>query len=71
MPGRGEHPQRTPFYGAMLMIMAMLIGIAVTAWSHPGTTVRAVFLVFALIVAIIGFGMTMRDNSRFRRRDGS
>jgi hypothetical protein len=68
---RGQHPQRTPFYGAMLMITAMLIGIAVTAWSHPATAVRAVVLVFALIVAIIGFGMTLRDNSRFRRRDGS
>ncbi|HEY2166605.1 MAG TPA: hypothetical protein VGH01_05540 [Jatrophihabitantaceae bacterium] len=68
---RGEHPQRTPFYGALLMIAGMLIGVAVTAWSHPAAAVRATFLVFALIVAIIGFGMTMRDNSRFRRRDGS
>lgn len=52
---------RTPFYGACLMVAAMFIGIAVTYWTHPPTAVRAVFLVLALIVAVVGILMTLRD----------
>ena len=58
---RGDHPMRTPFYGALLMIGAMLMGVAVTAWTHPPTPVRIVVLVAALLVAIAGFVMTLRD----------
>ncbi len=58
---RGEHPQRTPFYGVLLIVAAMLIAVAVTTWSHPPTVVRAVVLVLALLMALIGFAMTFRD----------
>jgi hypothetical protein len=54
---------RTPFYGACLIVAAMLAGLAVTYWSHPPTALRAVVLVAALLVALAGFVMTLRDNS--------
>lgn len=54
---------RTPFYGACLMVAAMFVGIAVTYWTHPSTALRAVFLVVALAMALIGIGMTLRDRS--------
>jgi hypothetical protein len=34
---RGEHPQRTPFYGAPVIVSAMLAGLAVQVWFHPPT----------------------------------
>ncbi|MGN6607526.1 MAG: hypothetical protein ACTHMS_11040 [Jatrophihabitans sp.] len=65
---RGDHPMRTPFYGALLIVAAMLAGVAVTAWTHPPTAVRAVVLVVALVAALAGLLMTLRDNTPPRRR---
>lgn len=59
---------RTPFYGVLLIVAAMLAGVAVTAWTHPSTLVRAIVLVLALLVALVGFGMTFRDLTPPRRR---
>ena len=64
---RGDHPMRTPFYGALLIVAAMLTGVAVTAWTHPSTVVRAIVLALALVIALIGFGLTLRDLTPPRR----
>ncbi len=58
---RGEHPQRTPFYGACLMAAAFLM-----CW--PASMVDAVWLratlyVAAAVMAAIGALMTLRDYS--------
>lgn len=53
---------RTPFYGAVLIVAAMMAGLAVTYWTHPPTAVRTVVLIVALLTAITGFVMTLRDN---------
>lgn len=65
---RGEHPERTPVYGAALMIAAMLSGLAVQVWSKPPLVVRVIVLVAALVAAIVGAGMTLRDLTPPRRR---
>ena len=58
---RGDHPQRTPVYGAALIVAAMLLGTAVTYWSHPVGPVRVAVLVVAFFIAAAGFLMTLRD----------
>jgi uncharacterized membrane protein YbaN (DUF454 family) len=65
---RGEHPERTPVYGAALIVAAMLAGLAVQVWSAPPLTVRVVVLAVALAAAIVGIGMTLRDLTPPRRR---
>ena len=64
---RGEHPERTPVYGAAMMVAAMLSGLAVQVWTHPPLPVRVVVLVAALVAALIGFGLTFRDLTPPRR----
>lgn len=64
---RGDHPMRTPFYGALLIVAAMLAGVAVTTWTHPPGAVRVVVLVLALLVALVGFVLTLRDLTPPRR----
>jgi hypothetical protein len=65
---RGEHPERTPVYGAALIVGAMLSGLAVQVWSRPPLAVRVIVLVAALVAAIVGIGMTLRDLTPPRRR---
>jgi hypothetical protein len=60
---RGEHPKRTPFCGGLLIIAAMLTGVAVTYWWHPPTAVRAVVLIISVVAALAGVVMTLRDYS--------
>jgi hypothetical protein len=60
---RGDHPERTPLYGATLMVAAMLCGLAVTVWSTPPFPVKVIVLVAALLAALAGIGMTLRDYS--------
>ena len=60
---RGDHPQRTPLYGALLIVAAMLGAVAVTAWSRPSPPVRAIVLIVCLGAALTGVFMTMRDNT--------
>ena len=52
---------RTPFYGALLIVAAMMAGLAVSAWSHPPNLVKVPVLIVALVAAIVGVGMTLRD----------
>jgi hypothetical protein len=67
---RGEHPMRTPVYGALLIISAMLGatwvvrggGEALPGWLH------AALLVLALLMAVAGWLMTFRDLTPPRRR---
>lgn len=59
---RGDHPQRTPFYGAVLMIAAFVTG-SLTAPVDMPTAAHAVIIVCAVVVGLIGFGMTFRDLS--------
>jgi hypothetical protein len=64
---RGDHPERTPVYGAMIIVAAMLSGLAVQVWFSPPTALRIAVLVIALVAAIIGVGMTLRDLTPPRR----
>lgn len=45
------------------MIAAMVAGTAVSVWAHPGLAVRVPVLSVALVVALIGLGMTFRDRT--------
>jgi hypothetical protein len=65
---RGDHPERTPFYGAVLVVAAMLAGLAVQVWFSPPLFVRIGVLVVALVAALVGIGMTFRDLTPPRRR---
>jgi UDP-N-acetylmuramyl pentapeptide phosphotransferase/UDP-N-acetylglucosamine-1-phosphate transferase len=68
---RGEHPQRTPVYGGLLILVAMVGATLVVAdaGSWP-VAVRTVLLLLALVVAVAGWLMTFRDLTP-RRRGGS
>ena len=44
-----DHPERTPVYGALLMVAAMPSGVLVTYWVHPPQPVRVIVLVAALL----------------------
>jgi hypothetical protein len=65
---RGDHPERTPFYGAVLVVAAMVAGLAVQVWFSPPLFVRIGVLVVALVAALVGIGMTFRDLTPPRRR---
>lgn len=63
---RGEHPQRTPFYGVCLLSAAFL-----SCWlaaSVSATWLSITIYVVAAVVAWIGFLMTFRDYSPSSRR---
>jgi UDP-N-acetylmuramyl pentapeptide phosphotransferase/UDP-N-acetylglucosamine-1-phosphate transferase len=64
---RGDHPMRTPVYGGLLIVGAMLGSILVWQSGLP-TWLRNSLLVLALIAAIAGWLMTFRDLSPSRRR---
>ena len=64
---RGDHPMRTPVYGGLLIVAAM-IG-ATLGWQHVGVVwLRDVLLVMALVAALAVWLMTFRDLSNPRRR---
>jgi UDP-N-acetylmuramyl pentapeptide phosphotransferase/UDP-N-acetylglucosamine-1-phosphate transferase len=64
---RGDHPMRTPVYGGLLIVAAM-IG-ATLVWQHVGIVwLRDVLLVVALVAALAGWLMTFRDLSNPRPR---
>ena len=65
---RGDHPERTPLYGGLLIIAAMLLGVGVTYWSRPPTVLRAIVLVIVGLMMLVGIGMTLRDYSGPPRR---
>lgn len=58
---RGDHPERTPFYGGLLIVSAMLAGLLVGVWTHPPFAVKVIVLVAALLAALTGCVMTLRD----------
>ena len=60
---RGDHPMRTPVYGALLIVGAMLGSILVWEGGLP-TWLRNCLMV----VALVGWLMTFRDLSPPRRR---
>ena len=65
--GRGDHPRRTPVYGGLLIVAAM-IG-ATLVWQHLGVIwLRDALLVLALVAALAGWLMTFRDLTPPRRR---
>jgi hypothetical protein len=56
---RGEHPQRTPFYGAC-MLAAAFLSCGVAARVHTAWLSGAIY-VAAAVAACIGLVMTLRD----------
>lgn len=58
---RGEHPQRTPFYGVCLLIAAFL-AVWLASSIHI-TWLSVAIYVLAAIAAGVGFVMTFRDYS--------
>lgn len=61
--GLGDHPMRTPLYGVLLVIAAVLlvwwVASALTGWH------AAVGYFLAIAVGGIGFVMTLRDYDDF------
>lgn len=58
----GEHPQRTPFYGAVMLLAVLFAGL----WVHnlPNVALQAIVYIVLFAIAIVGFVMTFRDYSR-------
>lgn len=58
---RGDHPQRTPFYGVVLIMAALAVAMNV----HRITSVplQVPVYVLAALTAMVGFVMTFRDLS--------
>jgi UDP-N-acetylmuramyl pentapeptide phosphotransferase/UDP-N-acetylglucosamine-1-phosphate transferase len=63
----GDHPMRTPVYGGLLIVGAML-GATLVWQSGLPAWLRNALLVLALIAALAGWLMTFRDLSPSRRR---
>ncbi|MGV9800622.1 hypothetical protein ACWDTP_21495 [Mycobacterium sp. NPDC003449] len=61
--GLGDHPQRTPFYGVLLVIAAVLLCWLVA--STLGGWPAAVGYFLAIAVGAFGFVMTFRDLDDF------
>jgi hypothetical protein len=58
---RGDHPQRTPFYGVCLLSCAFL-----SCWLASSIHIlwlSIAIYVLAAVAAVIGFVMTFRDYS--------
>lgn len=66
---RGDHPRRTPVYGAALIAVAMIGGTLVWESGWP-SWLRVALLVLALPVALAGWLMTFRDLTPPRRPRG-
>ncbi|GAA4804705.1 hypothetical protein [Tomitella cavernea] len=59
---RGDHPQRTPFYGIAMMIGVMVVG-AVVATTDVGKAVQIPVYTVLFIIGVLGAAMTFRDYS--------
>ncbi|MFC9439124.1 hypothetical protein [Nocardia sp. NPDC057030] len=57
----GSHPQRTPFYGMLMMLTAMITGLCVA--DLPWLVLRVAAYLALLAMALVGFVMTFRDYS--------
>ncbi|WP_227980564.1 hypothetical protein [Nocardia spumae] len=60
--GMGDHPQRTPFYGVVLLLAVLLLGLGVHNLANVALQVLAYIALFA--IAAVAFVMTFRDYSR-------
>jgi UDP-N-acetylmuramyl pentapeptide phosphotransferase/UDP-N-acetylglucosamine-1-phosphate transferase len=68
---RGDHPRRTPVYGGLLILVAM-VGATLVVYqggSWPGW-LRTVLLVLAIPLAVAGWLLTFRDLTPPRRGRG-
>jgi UDP-N-acetylmuramyl pentapeptide phosphotransferase/UDP-N-acetylglucosamine-1-phosphate transferase len=65
--GRGDHPRRTPVYGGLLIVAAMVGATVVWVNDVPGWLTTVLMLV-ALVAALAGWLMTFRDLTPPRRR---
>jgi UDP-N-acetylmuramyl pentapeptide phosphotransferase/UDP-N-acetylglucosamine-1-phosphate transferase len=59
---RGEHPERTPLYGGLLVIGAM-VASAVVAVTNTPAAVRIPVYVVSLLAGLVGALLTLRDYS--------
>ncbi|MRH93082.1 hypothetical protein GFY24_37645 [Nocardia sp. SYP-A9097] len=57
----GQHPQRTPFYGVLMLLTFMISGLFVR--DLPWLALRIAAWIALLAIAIVGFLMTFRDYS--------
>ncbi|MBB5918638.1 hypothetical protein BJY24_007550 [Nocardia transvalensis] len=57
----GRHPQRTPFYGTVMMLTAFISGLWVR--DLPWIALRVVVYIALFVLAAVGFVMTFRDYS--------
>lgn len=60
MVARGEHPERTPVYGGIMIVTAMVVATVVTAAGVPAA-VRITVYLLALVAALVGIVLTFRD----------
>lgn len=60
---RGDHPQRTPFYGVALMI-GVMVGAFFTATADVPASVSTPVYAVCVVVGILGGALTYRDYSR-------
>ncbi|AOW91663.1 hypothetical protein BFN03_00445 [Rhodococcus sp. WMMA185] len=58
---RGDHPQRTPFYGVVLIVTAM--AVAMIVYRTAPVWLQVPVYVAAFLTALVGFVMTFRDLS--------
>lgn len=56
------HPERTPFYGVLMIIAALAAAIAVSYYGP--TWFRIAVYIVAVPVVAVGFVFTLRDYSR-------
>jgi UDP-N-acetylmuramyl pentapeptide phosphotransferase/UDP-N-acetylglucosamine-1-phosphate transferase len=65
---RGDHPMRTPAYGGLLIVVAM-IGATLAEANGQGWPgwVRTVVLAVAVLAILVGAGLTLRDRTPPRR----
>ena len=61
--GLGDHPRRTPFYGVLLVIAAVLL--VWLAASAPIAWMTGTGYFLAVVLGAIGFVMTLRDYDDF------
>ena len=59
---RGEHPERTPLYGGLLVIAAMVVSAVVTVTGTP-TAIRIPVYLVSLVAGLFGALLTLRDYS--------
>ncbi|WP_405138610.1 hypothetical protein [Nocardia sp. NBC_01388] len=57
----GQHPQRTPFYGVLMLLTVMISGLWVR--DLPWLALQVIAWIVLFIIGVAGFLMTFRDYS--------